>query len=252
MTDDETHRAVQESVNQHRSSIAPFGVPPTVAPEPGPATDSVPYLPDIQPQFDQLRPRPYNPAALEPASTFVPSPTQADLEAAIVGQRDMPLALRVATVTKQEQPDHPQSFTSPGVQEQPIPAEDKGSASSITSAISIVPTIYPNELGGTLTVEHHITINIYSTEFRELTAKVDEVLGELRRRNEIDSEVRDKLVGEITAGMAILRAPKPDPKMVDVLLIRPLKYLADKAAGPVMGAAALAALAALGRLTGLF
>jgi hypothetical protein len=147
---------------------------------------------------------------------------------------------------RQEQPDHPRPFTWPGVQGQP----------SVSSAISIIPTSYPDELSGRITVEHHITINIYSAEFREFTTKVDDLLGELRRSNEINNEVRDKLVGEITAGMAILRAPKPDPKMVDVLLIRPLKYLADKAAGPVIGATALAALAALGaalgKATGLF
>jgi hypothetical protein len=52
--------------------------------------------------------------------------------------------------------------------------------------------------------------------------------------------------------MELLRTPKPDPKMIEMLLLRPLKYIADKAAGPVIGACALAALAALGKMTGLF
>src|SRR5260370_23918626 len=65
MSDDEAHhQAVQEIANRQRSAIAPFGVPPTgvTLPEPGPATESVPYTPDMQPQFEQLR-RPLRTAA---------------------------------------------------------------------------------------------------------------------------------------------------------------------------------------------
>jgi hypothetical protein len=160
---------------------------------------------------------------LEPASTWVPSPLPA-------------VATARGFVTQHEQPDHPGSFTSPGV--------------SATRPISILPTIYPDELSVAITVENHITTNVHGTDFREFNAKIDELLSELRRSNEIAGDVRDKLVGEITAGMAILRAPKSDPKMVDLLLVQPLKYIEDKAAGPVIGAAALAALRPLASWSG--
>jgi hypothetical protein len=126
MADDEAHyRAVQEIVNRQKSSIAPFGVPPTAVtrPEPGPATESVPDPRTWQPQLDQLRRPPRSAAALEAASTWVPSPAHADPEAPFtIVRSDTALALAAATaaaITKQEQPDHPRSHISPGVQDQP-------------------------------------------------------------------------------------------------------------------------------------
>jgi hypothetical protein len=79
-----------------------------------------------------------------------------------------------------------------------------------------------------------------------------ELLGELRQSNMIAGEVREQLAGEMEAGTKILTAPKADPKMIDILLVRPLKYIAEKAAGSIISKVALAALEALGRLTGLF
>jgi hypothetical protein len=82
-------------------------------------------------------------------------------------------------------------------------------------------SLYPGELSGPITVHNHITININGVDGREFAAKMDELLGHLRHSNEISGEVRDKLLGELTAGMAILKSPKPDPKMIDLLLKRP-------------------------------
>jgi hypothetical protein len=139
MADDEAHhQAVQEIANHQRSSAAPFGGPP----EHGPATESVPDPRTWHMPLEQTRPRPprINPAALEPASTFVRSPTHADLEAAIVGQSDTPLALRVAAgaaTTKQEMPDHPQGFVQPGVQDEAAPpsvVELQARATTMTGA----------------------------------------------------------------------------------------------------------------------
>jgi hypothetical protein len=84
----------------------------------GPATESVPDIRAWQPQFDQLRARPHNPAAFEPAATQVPSPAHADPEApsTLVRGETNP-ALRMATITQQEQRDHPQSNVGAGVQD---------------------------------------------------------------------------------------------------------------------------------------
>jgi hypothetical protein len=115
--------------------------------------------------------------------------------------------------------------------------------------ISIVPTSYPQEPSGPITVQNHITIN--GADFHEFEAKMNEVLAELRKSNEIAGEVRDKVVAEMNAGMTILKSPKPDPRVIDLLLIRPLKYLGDKGGGAAIGALATMALAVLLRMMGI-
>lgn len=118
--------------------------------------------------------------------------------------------------------------------------------------ISITPTQYPNSLDDPIGVQNYLTIDIHSGDFKSFNEKIDELLFELRRSNIISGDIREKLVAEIAAGRVILNSPKPDRKMIEILLVRPLMYIGDKAAGPLVGAAALAALAALGKITGMF
>lgn len=133
-----------------------------------------------------------------------------------------------------------------------VPTRSNGS-NEIPAAISITPTIYPAEpANGVIVVQQFITINTNGTEFREFSRRIDQLIETLRQSNQISGEIRDKLVAEINAGMEILKSPKPDPNLIDLLLKHPLVYMADNAAGAIIGASALAALAALGRLTGLF
>jgi hypothetical protein len=77
-------------------------------------------------------------------------------------------------------------------------------------------TRYPDEPTGVVVVQNHVTINVRSDDFRELSAKLDEVLSLLRRSNEISGEVRDQLAAEVSAGKALLAAPKMDPGLIDV------------------------------------
>jgi hypothetical protein len=51
--------------------------------------------------------------------------------------------------------------------------------------------------------------------------------------------------------LAILQSPKPDPKLIDLLLKRPLAYIADKAAGTIVSTLAATALMALLKIIGL-
>jgi hypothetical protein len=118
--------------------------------------------------------------------------------------------------------------------------------------IPIVPTLYPREPGGAVTVQNHVTINVRSDEFRELNGKLDELLTLLRRSNEISGEVRDQLAAEIAAGKALLTAPKIDPSLIELLLKRPLTFIVEKASGAVIAATAIAALGLVGKLTGLW
>jgi hypothetical protein len=112
----------------------------------------------------------------------------------------------------------------------------------IRSTIPIVPTLYPGEPGGSITVDNHITINIQSQDFAQLNQKIGELLNHLGRSNELSPEVRAKAAGEIAAGMAILSSPKPDPKLLNLLLIKPLKWLADKAGSAIIAGLSLEAL----------
>jgi hypothetical protein len=121
------------------------------------------------------------------------------------------------------------------------------------ATIPIVPTLYPVEpANGVVVVQNFITINTNSVEFREFTERIGELIAKIQQSNEISGEVRDKLISEMVAGISILKSPKPDPKLIDLLLRRPLIYIADKATGAAIGALATAAVLALAKLTGLF
>jgi len=115
---------------------------------------------------------------------------------------------------------------------------------------AIIPTMYPAEPGGAVVVQNQITINIHSTEFRELNRTLNELLQEMRRSrsNEIAGEVRDQLTAEITAGRTLLTAPKAHRNWIDLLLVKPLKYIAEKGGSAVIGKLATAALEWLFRL----
>jgi hypothetical protein len=111
-----------------------------------------------------------------------------------------------------------------------------------TAPIPIVPTVYPENPAGTVIVQNYITIDTQSTEFRELNAKLDELLGEWRKSNEISAEVRDQLRAKITAGRELLTAPKTNRNLIDVLLLTPLKYIAKTFASAFIGELAKGAL----------
>jgi hypothetical protein len=121
----------------------------------------------------------------------------------------------------------------------------------LPAPISIFPTVYPQEPSGTITVQNYITINVHSADFHTLENTMGQLLAEMRKSNAIAGEVRDKLIAEINAGMTILKSPKPTRGLIDLLLVRPLKYIAEKAAGATIGGLAGAALTVLLRMMGL-
>jgi len=139
---------------------------------------------------------------------------------------------------------------------QPLRLETGQQASVATevvkATIPIVPTLYPEEPDGAVIVHNHITINIHNVEFREFNSKLDDVIRLLRISNEISGETRDQLIAEIKAGRALLAAPKPDAQLIELLLRRPLLFIGKTASGAIIGVAATAAVALLGKLTGLW
>ena len=101
--------------------------------------------------------------------------------------------------------------------------------------VSIVPTIYPDSPQGPVIVQNHITINIQSAEFSRFDKNLEALIGELNRSNEISGEVRDQLVSELWAGREIIGAPKPQRDLIDLLLVRPLKWLIEKSGSAMVG-----------------
>jgi hypothetical protein len=138
---------------------------------------------------------------------------------------------------------------------QPLRLET-GQQSSVTTQvvkapIPIVPTLYPEEPGGAVIVHNHITINVNSADFAKFSAQIGELLNHIDRSNEMSPEVRAKAIGEITAGMAIAKSPKPDRDLIRLLLINPLKWIAEKAGSALISKLATDALALLLKITGL-
>ena len=114
--------------------------------------------------------------------------------------------------------------------------------------LPVAPTPYPDDPAAPLIVQNVVHINVRSVEFRESNTKLDELIRLLRQSNEIAGETRDQLIAEITAGRVILTAPKPDRNLLDVLLVRPLLYLANRGTSAVVGVLADEALHLLLRM----
>ena len=99
----------------------------------------------------------------------------------------------------------------------------------------VTPTIYPDSPQGPIIVQNqHITINIQSAEFSRFDKNLEALIGELHRSNEISGEVRDQLVSELWAGRKIIAAPKPQRGLIDLLLVTPLKWLAEKSGSAIV------------------
>ena len=117
--------------------------------------------------------------------------------------------------------------------------------------ISITPTVYPEQPTGSVIVQNYVTINIQSIEFHQFEATLDDLLDHLRGSNQISIEARRQAIAEISAGEEILTAEKPDRGLVELLLIRPLKWIVEKGAGTIISGLATKALELLFKLMGL-
>ena len=120
----------------------------------------------------------------------------------------------------------------------------------VLTATPVVPTLYPAEPGGTVIVQNSITININGVEAQQLFSKLDALFGELDKSNRITGELRDQLKNEIAAGRSVLSAPKANRNLVDLLLVRPLRWLAEKAGSAIISKLAVDALDLLSKLLG--
>jgi hypothetical protein len=104
--------------------------------------------------------------------------------------------------------------------------------------VTIVPTPYPGDPTAPLVVHGFVQIDTRSAAFVEFSAKIDDLVVQLTKSNEIAGETRDQLLAEFKAGMSILTAPKPDPNLIEVLLKKPLIWITCAAGTGVISALA--------------
>ena len=119
-----------------------------------------------------------------------------------------------------------------------------------STEISIVPTLYPDQIDGEVAVKNSVHIDKSSADFRDFLCSMESLTEQLKVSNSISGETRAQLLAELKAGLAILEAPKPDPKILDLYLKRPLKYLVQKFADAVIGITATAATSWLSKYIG--
>jgi hypothetical protein len=114
----------------------------------------------------------------------------------------------------------------------------------LTAAVPVRPTVYPDSPDETVIVQNYITINAESVEYNNFDITMDALVQQLQvgRSNEISGDVCAQLLSEITAGRDLLKGAKPNRDLIEHLLIRPLKWLAEKAAGAILGTIAGEAL----------
>jgi hypothetical protein len=102
--------------------------------------------------------------------------------------------------------------------------------------------VYPENPNGMLIVQNFVTINVNGTEFQQFNAKIGDLIEALRGSNEIGGEVRAKLVAEITGGQALVKGPKPQRSLIEILLLNPLKAILVIAGSTIIGELATEAL----------
>jgi hypothetical protein len=111
--------------------------------------------------------------------------------------------------------------------------------------VMITPTPYPDDPASAFIVHGYLQVDRRSEEFRALNTKLDTVLEELRKSNEISGVLREQLVSEIEAGRRILESPRPDRGLVKVLLVHSLRWIIAAAGGGIVGTHADEALSML-------
>ena len=113
----------------------------------------------------------------------------------------------------------------------------------IPAPVPITPTVYPDSPQGTIIVQNHVTINLQSEAFSRFANNFESLIGELHRSIEIAGELRDHLLSELRAGGEIITGPKPQRDLIDLFLVRPLKWLSEKSGSAMVSKLASDALA---------
>ena len=111
-------------------------------------------------------------------------------------------------------------------------------ATVVPAPVMIVPTIYPSDPAAPIVVHNYMTINVQAAGFREICCQSRCASSPFAaverdcRRNKRSTGSRNY------GGPNNTNGTEPDRNLIDVLLVRPLRYLADKAGSAVIGSLA--------------
>jgi hypothetical protein len=111
-------------------------------------------------------------------------------------------------------------------------------APRLLEAVSMVPTDYSADVSGTVVINNnntYVTINFNGAPGGEFLAKFDELLEQLKQSNKPSPEAKAQLTAEMKAGVEYAKAPKASRAVIDLLLVHPLKTLAEKFEGALIG-----------------
>lgn len=109
-----------------------------------------------------------------------------------------------------------------------------------SAAVQVTPTIYAGNNANIV-----IEVNAGSAEFASAMEKLEAVLDLLRGSNEIAPETKQVLEGDVRAGVAVAKSGRANRTYLDLLLFRPLHWIAEKFASSAIGTAASEAVKAL-------
>ena len=129
--------------------------------------------------------------------------------------------------------------------------EIEGVCQELTTGVIIHPTIYAGGLNGPVVIVNSIEIKIDSSEFQILNRQVTEILEHLRQSNELSSDVQRHLSTEVRAGMELIKTGRTSQEILDVFLLRPLRFIAKEFSAADIRALASAAASTLARWLGV-
>jgi hypothetical protein len=108
------------------------------------------------------------------------------------------------------------------------------------TAVQVTPTIYA---GDNANIE--INVNTGTAEFAAAMEKIYELLDLLGGSNQIAQETKRELTGEVAAGVTLVQSGRANRTYLDLLLFRPLRWMAEKFGGSAIGIAATEAMKAI-------
>jgi len=115
------------------------------------------------------------------------------------------------------------------------------------AAIPINQTVYSAE---TVIIQNSITINVGDPDVRELKNTLGRLVAAIEGCNELSAEVRNQLRAEITAGKALLEAPKVERNAIQLYLLNSLRWIGEKVAAVIVTQLATRGLELLLKLLG--
>ena len=100
-------------------------------------------------------------------------------------------------------------------------------------------------------VQRQPYVNVLHPDFKKTIIALENLIEKIRGSNALPSDTKDQLLGELRAGLEVLKTPRPDRSLVERLVHKPARFMARHAAEALIGAAAVALAGLAAKLLGL-